>query len=148
MKLVSFEVLPSRVEGWSSTALEFGQNITQLYGPNGAGKTPLIGGILYALGCPYNFRQDILSKCDSVRLIVQVSEQTISISRSLHEKFELTVIQEGEDKPIEFYSESAFSNFLFELCQIPRYDLVATNNSRSHAYISTLAPVFFTKQDY
>lgn len=146
MKLLSFEFLPRGPDGWGSRELSFGDQITQVYGRNGSGKTPLINGIMYALGNPYKFRQDILDMCESVRLNAKVQDQDLSFIRRLSSDFDLEVAIPESGDTLHFDSEEEFSSFLFEALDIEIPELISLQGKKSAPYISTYLPVVFANQ--
>ena len=72
MRLISIEMNPRGQNGWSSSKLTFGNQITSLYAPNGSGKTPIIQSIVFCLGYLVTYRKDVIEKCSSVKLNLQI----------------------------------------------------------------------------
>jgi len=63
MKLISLKINKRVNTGWESEEITFGSHITQITGENGSGKTPIIQAIVFCLGFPITFRDDVKAKC-------------------------------------------------------------------------------------
>lgn len=69
MKLISLKINKRNNSGWESEEVAFGAHITQVTGENGSGKTPIIQAIVFCLGFPVTFRDDVKAQCRSVSLV-------------------------------------------------------------------------------
>lgn len=150
MKLIGLEVVAEGSSGWGSGLLEFGEDVTQLYGANGAGKTPLVQSIVFALGYPSSFRDDIKQRCKCVDLIVSLGSRCYQFRRYFGKSFLVEVSDPlGSDDGVEhsFHSEGAFSRFIFELWGCSDPQVTSTSGAATQLYISHLLPVFFLDQD-
>lgn len=146
MKLISIQIFAIGSNGFSSTELEFGRDITQLYGPNGCGKTPVIQSIPFCLGFPTTFRNDIYEKCSHVVLKVSIDGNPLSIKRVYSRDVDIEVTENNNTKQ-RFYNEQDYSEYLFGLLNIDFPYLVGNNNQATKPYLSTLLPIFYTDQD-
>ncbi|MEM8205762.1 AAA family ATPase, partial [Morganella morganii] len=72
MRLLSLFLKGRENIGLESDELVFGKGITELYGPNGSGKTPLIQSIIFCLGYPCKFREEIYRSCHYARLKFEI----------------------------------------------------------------------------
>lgn len=147
MRLHSIEILPRGINGWGSSELLFGKHITSLYANNGSGKTPIIQAIVYCLGNPVTFREDISSKCEMVRLQVLVGEQNYTIERAIDKELFISVI-DTNGKRQSFNNEKDYSNFLFGLFGMNIPALVGSNFDSAQPYMATNTPIFYIDQDH
>lgn len=147
MKLISLEITPAGLDGWTSGKLVFGEHITQLFSPNGAGKTPVIQSIAFALGYPISFREDIKSRCEYVVLACAVKDRRLVIRRRLDSTFIAEVLEDGKE-PLSYANEQEFSRFMLELWGIKDPVLMTVGGGASKLYISHIIPLFFLDQDH
>jgi len=145
MKLLYVKIEPKDRDGWSSKKLIFGDQITQVFGANGSGKTPIIQMVMFALGYPMKFRDDIYRHCDSVLLVFEVNGEIYSSKRKIQNTFELEIYSLLE-KHI-FYGEKEFSKFLFDLLGFDFPNLISTSKESVVPYISTILPLYYLDQD-
>lgn len=146
MRLQSLEVLPRGAQGWGSGELELASKVTTLHAPNGSGKTPIVLMLVYALGYPVTFRDDIASKCQSVRLKVHHGGVSYTIERVVDKDFFASV--SGSDGwHQEYNSEKEFSNFVFEKGGLDIPTLTATKGVPAQPYMATTLPIFYLDQD-
>jgi hypothetical protein len=146
MRLQSIEVLSRGEQGWGSGELEFASKVTSLHAPNGSGKTPIVLMVVYALGYPVTFRDDIASKCRSVRLKVHHGGVSYIIERVIDRDFFASV--SGSDGwHQEYNSEKEFSNFVFEKGGLNVPTLTATRGVPTQPYMATTLPIFYLDQD-
>lgn len=146
MKLHSIKIQPRKPNGLESDELFFGAEITELFGPNGCGKTPIIKSIAYALGYPVRYREDILERCDSVRLTLQTSGGLLRITRRICPEFDVE-IQRPDGQKDTFYKDRDFSQHMFDLLGIPSPTLTSVANEATPPYMATLLPLFYLDQD-
>ncbi|VVN84747.1 hypothetical protein [Pseudomonas fluorescens] len=144
MKLISLKIHQKSSQGWGTKELYFGERITQIYGPNESGKTPLVLLIMYCLGLPAEFRNDILNNCSAATLKLELT-QKLSITRRLDRDFHITV--EVDSGILSFVDELEFSQFLLEKTGIPTTRLTSKSGLPTHIYLSTLWPIFYLEQD-
>lgn len=146
MKLISFEVKRKNSTGWGSPKLFFGDEITQLHAKNGSGKTPLIQSIVFCLGYPIEFREDILRNCLSANLTLIINQETYTFCRLYSSKFDITILK-NENQLDRFYNESEFSRFLLPLLGYSQERLITNGSTPTLPYASTLLPLFYLDQD-
>lgn len=146
MKLTSLEIKPKNNSGWGSPKLFFGEEITQLYANNGSGKTPLIQSIVFCLGYPIEFREDIVRHCLSANLSLIIGGDNFTFIRLYDSKFDIT-IRKNDSQFNRFYSESDFSKFLLPLLGYSQERLITNGNTPTLPYTSTLLPIFYLDQD-
>lgn len=147
MRLHSVEVLPRGVFGWGSGELVFGRDVTSLHALNGSGKTPVVLAIVYCLGYPVTFREDIAAKCQAVRLIIDINGQAFSIERPIDKEFFVTLV-EGDGTCHEFNNEKDYSTYIFNVCGLTVPTLVSYQATATQPYMSTTLPIFYLDQDY
>lgn len=146
MRLKSVEVLPRGENGWGSGARELAQQLTSLHAPNGSGKTPLVLAVVYGLGYPVTFRDDIASKCKAVRLKVVHGGINYTIDRAIDRDFFASI--SGEDETLcEFNNEKDFSNFVFAKAGLEVPTLTANRGFPTQPYMATTLPIFYLDQD-
>ena len=146
MKFESLQFSPSHGAGWTSEELVFGRAVTQLYAPNGSGKTPLIQSIMFCLGLEVQFREDVVRNTSKVTLKTLIKGQTLSFSRRLGEKFDLTV--SSNEKTINrFYNEEDFSRFMLKVLGLREERLTTNGNTSTIPYFSAILPLFYLDQD-
>lgn len=146
MKLVQLRIVAAGERGWASEPLPFGLPVTSLYAPNGSGKTPLIQSIVYCLGYPATFRQDIMNHCESAVLDVEFQGSIVSFTRKFSSEFQMRVVDPDGDE-LEFSSERQFSEWLFEALGMQFPALVGLDKKQTHPYASTVLPIFYVDQD-
>lgn len=138
---------PRGTNGWSSPILEFGDEVTSLFAANGSGKTPLIQSLVYCLGYPVTFRNDIIEKCASIRLHINIKNSKYSIVRLIDKEFYITV--EKTDEPaLIFTNELDYSKYIFQLLNLNIPKLVSLSKQPVEPYLATVLPVFYLDQDY
>lgn len=147
MRLHSIELLPRGTNGWGSTELIFGKNVTSIFAKNGSGKTPLIQAIVYCLGYPVTFREDIVTKCEMVRLKILIDGQAYTIERAIDKELFITVTSPDGEKH-RFNNEKDYSNYLFGLSGMDIPALVTNNSQSTQPYMATTIPVFYLDQDF
>lgn len=147
MRLIRLKIEARGAEGWQSPALAFGSRITSLFAKNGSGKTPLIQAIVFCLGYPVKFREDINDKCEAVLLTVQLAFQTITIRRVIGRDFEAYIVDELGSST-EYLTEKEFSNALLALIGLNPPKLVSSNKQETHPYMATVLPLFYMDQDH
>lgn len=145
MKLISLKINKRGVTGWQSPDIKFGNHITQVTGENGSGKTPLIQAIVFCLGYPIIFRDDVNNQCESVTLVIQALEKVYRVERFINTDFKVTV-KEGENL-FSFDNEREYSEFVFSLIGLSGVNLLDTSNKKTTPYMATALPVFFLDQD-
>jgi len=147
MKLLNLQVFSNGNLGWSSELLTFGIDITQIYGPNGCGKTPLVQTIVFCLGYPSVFRQDIYDHCSHAILTIELpNNETLQLKRVYSRDLDIEVI--SNDRVAQrFFDEKEYSFFLFKCLDLEISKLVTTQNKPGTPYISTLLPIFYLDQD-
>ena len=150
MRLIGLEIIADGPGGWGSGVLEFGDQITQLFGDNGAGKTPVVQSIVFALGYPANFREDIRRNSSCVVLTAFVSDRCYQFRRYFKGQFLIEVsdaLESDAGKVQSFHNESDFSRFLFDLWGCNDPVVTSISGAASRLYVSQLLPVFFLDQD-
>jgi len=146
MKLLELKIHPDGIHGWESSRLVFGDKITQLYGPNGSGKTPIMQSIVYALGFPVKFRNDITEHCLLVELKVLISDTIYTIKRNIGTEFDITVLVNGSEER-SFHTEKEYSAYLMGLLGFDYPTLLTTGNKPTSPYMATLLPLIYLDQD-
>lgn len=146
MRLQSVEILPRGENGWGSGKLELAQQLTSLHAPNGSGKTPVVLAIVYGLGYPVSFRNDIASRCKAVRLKVVHGGIVYTIERAIDKDF-FASIKEGNGALREYNNEKSFSNFLFENAGLEVPILTSSKGFPTQPYMATTLPIFYLDQD-
>lgn len=146
MILKNIRILPRGAEGWRSEVLEFGREVTQLYGPNGCGKTPIIQAIVFCLGYPCKFREDIYQHCDRATLVFEIKNSVYSASRAFTSQFDIELSGPDGEKQ-DFYNEKEYSEFLFELLNLSFPNLVTNSSAVTTPYLSSILPIFYLGQD-
>ena len=146
MKLLSMRVNSAHPGGWSSRELQFGAEITQLFGPNGCGKTPLIQALVYALGYPVTFRDDLSRNCGSVSINADRHGVPLAIRREIGRSTQITVLVGSEERT--FHNEADFSRFMFYLWNMNDPSLTTTTKKASQLYLAHVLPLFYIDQDH
>lgn len=146
MKLLELQIYPSGATGWRSSRLVFGDKITQLFGPNGSGKTPVIQSIVYALGFPVTFRNDINDHCSLVELKVLFEDEIYTIKRNVGTVFDVSV-EDANGEVDRFYDEKGYSQYLMSRLGFEQPTLLTTGNKPTSPYISTFLPLVYLDQD-
>lgn len=146
MRLQSIEVLPRGELGWGSGELALASEVTSLHAPNGSGKTPLVLMLVYALGFPVTFRDDIAGKCRSVRLKVTHGGTQYTIERAIDKDF-FASVSSNDGALQEYNTEKDFSNFVFEKGGFELPTLTATRGFPTQPYMATILPIFYLDQD-
>ena len=146
MRLHTVEAIPRGENGWGSGRLELAAQLTSLHAPNGSGKTPIVMMVVYALGYPITFRDDISSKCQSVRLDVTHGGVPYTIERIIDKDF-FASIKAKDGAFYEYNNEKDFSNFWFEKSALQIPALTATKGFPTQPYMATTLPLFYLNQD-
>jgi AAA domain len=147
MRLKSLKIEARGQNGWESLDLIFGQRTTLIFAPNGSGKTPIMQALASCLGFPSKFREDILEKCSSSTLVLDLDGKNLIIKRILTQKpkdFCASITFEGVTK--EYLSEGEFSARFFQLLLLEPPALVSSNKQETRPYISTVLPLFYLNQ--
>lgn len=152
MKLVSLKINASScADGIGSPKFKIENHITQFTGENGSGKTPVTQSIIYCLGYPVRFRQDIISRCRSVTLEVNISGVTYFIERFYKnnpaELYIKIFDKSGVNIVEEFHNEEDYSLFIFEVFGLNSVELITTDGKPSKLYISSVYPLIYLSQD-
>lgn len=146
MKLISLQIFPKGLNGWSSDEFCFGPEITQLFGPNGCGKTPLVQSIVFCLGYPSIFRDEIYHRCNYATLKLEINDENYEISRLFSRDTDITVVTPTGVYE-RFYNERDFTDYLFELFGFESGNLVTTSNKLGFPYMGSLLPIYYLDQD-
>jgi len=147
VKLYSVKIEGKKPGGWESAELFFANYVTELFGPNGSGKTPIVHSIVFALGYPVKYRDDILANCDAAVLTLVDSENAkIRIRRRIGVSFDVEV-RSAAGSPQTFYNEHDYSRFLFEMFGFKFPALTSTGNEATSPYLATILPIFYLNQD-
>lgn len=146
MRLKSLQLFPNGQLGWRSDLLILGEDITQLYGPNGCGKTPIVQSIVYCLGYPSIFRNDIYDHCNYAVLTVGTPQGEFKLKRVFSKDVDIEVI-ESNGNTQRFFNEKDYSSFIFDLLNLEVSNLVTNNNKIGAPYLSTMLPIFYLDQD-
>lgn len=146
MKLISIQIFPSGLSGWKSDLLKFGDNITQLFGANGCGKTPVVQSIVYCLGYPSIFRNDIYERCNFVVLEVETAKGNLKIKRVYSKGTDIELTEPNGDKQ-RFFDEKEYSIYLFEWLGLKVESLVSNSNKSTSPYLSSMLPIYYLDQD-
>lgn len=142
MQLISLEITPLGSHGWKSEILVFGEEITHLLAPNGAGKTPIIESIIYSLGYPIKFRDDIYQNCNSVILTTSINGTNIIFKRKIDRTlFDIEI--NGE----KYADAQSFSKAFFALINKQIQSLISTTNTKASPYISQFLYLNYIDQD-
>ncbi|MFZ6712570.1 AAA family ATPase [Undibacterium sp. TC9W] len=146
MKLISLQIFSKGINGWGSDEFHFGAEVTQLFGPNGCGKTPLIQSVVFCLGFPSIFRDEIYHRCNHVTMKLELHGGKYNISRIFSRDTDITVIDPSGVHQ-RFYNERDYSDYLFELFNIRTGNLVTTSSKLGAAYMASLLPIYYLDQD-
>lgn len=145
MKLRSLKINKRGADGWESESFTFGRHVTQVSGENGSGKTPIIQAIVYCLGYPVTFRDDVNARCKSVTLSIEIAGIEYRLEREIGGDFQLTVT--SPNSSLSFDDERKFSTYLFSLLHLDPVNLLDTGGRRTTPYMATVLPLFFLDQD-
>jgi hypothetical protein len=144
MKLLTLKIVSRGINGWESPLLHFGQRTTSLYAPNGSGKTPIVQAIAFCLGFNTKFRADVRERCLAAALTFEHDDVIYEAQRDLTtEHFVLRF----KGNVFEYFSEGDFSEELFKILGLNLPELVSTTRQLTKAYVSTLLPIFYVRQD-
>ncbi|WP_027801156.1 hypothetical protein [Paraburkholderia dilworthii] len=147
MRLVSLRIDPRGAKGLSLPQQVFAAEVTQLYGPNGSGKTPVVQSIVYCLGFPVSFRADIVSRCESASLVIEITGDQYTLKRHISASGLDVEVLEPAGTTQHFSNERDYSAFLFELLGLDFPTLVTTSNEPTSPYMATILPFFYLDQD-
>lgn len=145
MKLVSLKINKRGNSGWESEEIILGRHVTQVTGENGSGKTPIIQAIVFCLGYPITFRDDVKAQCRSISLAIDARNERYLIERSIETDTRITV--SSSDGGREFGDEREFSAYVFGLIGLEPVNLLDTGNKKTSPYMSSVLPLFFLDQD-
>lgn len=147
MRLVRLQIFPRGERGWASEVLTFGKDVTQLFGPNGCGKSPLIKAIMYCLGYPSKFRDDILENCRCAELEFEVECGRYIARRAFKEGVDIE-LTDPDGVTHEFSNELDYSKYLFGLLGLEMPVLVSGDEKKAaNPYLSTLLPIYYLDQE-
>lgn len=152
MKIISLKINSSGAgDGLGSPKFKIEKHITQFTGENGSGKTPVTQSIIYCLGYPVRFRHDIVDRCRSATLEVDISGEKFFIERFYRKNPTELLIKvfdkTGTNAVAEFNSEEEYSSFVFDLFSLNSFDLITKDGKPSKLYISSVYPLFYLSQD-
>lgn len=145
MKLISLKINKRVNTGWESEEITFGSHITQITGENGSGKTPIIQAVVFCLGFPITFRDDVKAKCRSISLLVEARGERHLIERVIETDTKITISSNNTLR--EFDDEREFSGYIFWLIGLDPVNLLDTSNRKTTPYMATALPLFFLDQD-
>lgn len=145
MKLISLKINKRNNSGWESEEIAFGVHVTQVTGENGSGKTPIIQAIVFCLGFPVMFRDDVKAQCRSASLVIEARNERHLIERAIEVETKITVSSNNTLR--EFNDEREFSEFFFSLIGLDPVNLLDTSNRKTVPYMATALPLFFLDQD-
>ncbi|MDL9987609.1 AAA family ATPase [Providencia rettgeri] len=145
MKLLSLFLKGRKNIGLESDELIFGKEVTELYGPNGSGKTPLIQSIIFCLGYPCKFRDEIYRSCQYARLKFEIDDKIYISEREFSNEFILNLYFDGVVN--RFYNELDYSKFIFDLLNINSPSLITTQKKQTYPYLSSILPIYYLDQD-
>lgn len=147
MKLKTLKINPHRINGLGCESLIFADHLTHIYGPNGSGKTPVIKSVVFCLGYPSEFRNDIYERCKEAVLEVEVAHVSFTIIRQFSRDLDIEVIDQKSNTRQRFYKESDFSEFLFGILGLEYPNLISSYKKVVKPFVSTFLPLIFTDQD-
>ncbi|PRX24099.1 hypothetical protein B0G75_1233 [Paraburkholderia sp. BL18I3N2] len=147
MRLISLEIDPRGSNGLSLPQQLFADEVTQLYGPNGSGKTPVVQTIVYCLGFPVSFRADIISRCESASLVIDIKGVRYTLKRYITASGLDIEVREPAGPAQRFSNEKDYSAYLFDLLGLDFPTLVTTSNEPTTPYMATVLPFFYLDQD-
>lgn len=147
MRLISLEIRRRGENGLALPQHLFADEVTQLYGPNGSGKTPVVQTIVYCLGFPVSFRADIVSRCESALLVVEIKGAHYTLKRSITPSGLDLEVHEPAGPTQHFSNERDYSEYLFDLLDLPFPTLVTASNEPATPYLATVLPFFYLDQD-
>lgn len=145
MKLISLKINRRNNSGWESGEIAFGAHVTQVTGENGSGKTPIIQAVVFCLGYPVVFRDDVKAQCGSVSLVIEMRNERYLIERAIEAETKITVSSNTTLR--EFDDEREFSEFFFSLIGLESVNLLDSANRKTAPYMATALPLFFLDQD-
>jgi hypothetical protein len=125
--------------------LKFGAPLTSVGGDNGAGKTPMMKGIMSALGHEVSLDPEIIRNCQCARVELLIDGQSVLLSRTLDEHFELRVSQ-GDDTVV-YTDEASFSTWFLEALGIRQRALTSLRRDSTQIYLNVLYPLLWVDQD-
>ncbi|MBI2308585.1 MAG: hypothetical protein HYU78_14955 [Rhodocyclales bacterium] len=145
MKLISLKINKRGNSGWESDEIAFGAHVTQVTGENGSGKTPIIQAIVFCLGFPVTFRDDVKAQCRSISLLIEARNERHLIERMIEVDTKITVSSSNAFR--DFGDEREFSSFVFSLIGLEPVNLLDSSNRKTVPYMATALPLFFLDQD-
>jgi DNA repair exonuclease SbcCD ATPase subunit len=147
LKLVSFEYIPKKTNGWSSRKLNFGNTLTVAKGPNTTGKTPLLKGIIYSLGFPAELPKEVTDHCSEVVLEVVSENIPYTFIRKIADDVFIS-LSSGDNLILEARNLNDISEKVYELLGIKRKLLTTKGgNSSVYPYVDSILPAFWADQD-
>jgi hypothetical protein len=147
MKLISLEIHQRGENGLALPQLPFADEVTQLFGPNGSGKTPVVQTIVYCLGFPVSFRADVIGRCESASLVVEIKGVHYTLKRAITASGLDLEVREPAGATQHFFNEKDYTEYLFDLLDLPFPTLVTTSNEPTTPYLATVLPFFYLDQD-
>lgn len=146
VRLESFQYLPRGADGWVSRLLHFGDMFTTVQGPNGSGKTPILKGVMQGLGHELELPPDILKRCESAQVTLNVDGRLVVLTRRLGSDFHISV-EDGDD--IQTYtSEAKYSERFLALLSAEAPRLTTKQNQPCELYANVLLPALWVDQDH
>lgn len=146
MKLISLKLTARGINGWESPILRFGNRTTSIYAKNGSGKTPIVHSLAFCLGYPVTFRDDINDKCESAVLTVEHNGSNLILQRFIGKDFAARIF-DSNGEAVNYYSESEYSDAVFELLDKNVPALISNNKQATKPYLATVLPLFYLNQD-
>ena len=143
-RLVAFQYLPKRQDGWATPRLEFGAVLTVLEGGNGTGKTPIMKGIVLALGHEIELPPDITDHCLAVRLELLVDNKPATLTRWLANPFRMTVDDEDGTRDL---SQAQYAGWFTKMLGGDVRTLTNKQDKPAELYANVLIPAFAVDQD-
>ncbi len=102
--------------------------------------------IVYCLGFPCKFRNDIYERCENATLEFELDGSSFFARRTFSSNdFEIELA--GPFGAQDFFNERDYSEYLFELLGVDFPNLVTTAGKSTTPYISSVLPLFYLDQD-
>ena len=108
----------------------------------------MVQTLVYCLGYPIQFRQDLISNCSSATLELDINGHKFVFERTYStniQSFDLVVRSNGIEN--RYNSEIDFSEFLFSKFGLQPINLIDIKGKSASPYISTVFPIFYLDQD-
>jgi len=119
---------------------------TTVQGPNGSGKTPILKGVMQGLGHEVELPPEILKRCESAQVTLQVDGRPVLLIRRLGPDFEITVV-DGEQSET-YTNEAMYAARLLALLNAEAPHLTTKQNQPSGLYANILLPALWVDQDH